>query len=284
MGFLGTFLGTHLGTHLGRDMTPANELATLEAYLARNLFAWFEPDDVTESGGKTTSFLDKVALVSEGAVAPNARSVDSAHALTQSDPLLQVNPVTQSALISNRFVATFTAAQRYSSTIAAANWQFANDGSGYECWFVLVPKTAAETRFFFGTTASTSPGHFAWQANTVVQCAITNSGAYCVSPTTAGTLTIDVPTYLNFRHSTASTPDYSFNTKGTAPVTGTYAFGLVGNPPLSTFTLGDGRDTGSAIPSPSHMLFAGMLIANRLSATLRANVERYIALKWPALA
>jgi len=103
----------------------AYELFLLEQYLARNLFSWMRADYRTEAGGKVTAFQDKVALESEGAVAPNARSVDPNHAFAQASGPNQSPAAAASALFNNQVVITNPSESLfYKSTIASSNWKY----------------------------------------------------------------------------------------------------------------------------------------------------------------
>jgi hypothetical protein len=99
------------------------ELTRHEFYAARNFYSWMRADVRAEAASKVTTFSDKVLLVSEGAVAANARSAISSHAFTQASSVKQVAAIGTSALYGNREAALFTGAQSYISTMTTADWQ-----------------------------------------------------------------------------------------------------------------------------------------------------------------
>ena len=140
-----------------------SETGRLVYYIARNLFSWERSDYVTlvDYGGgdiRVSAFQDKVALVSEGAVAPNARSVDPAHMFSQGTQALQAPATTPYAALNNQDTALFSAASWYQSTIAASNWAPWSNGSSTSFHAVLALGTQAAYGCIIGNKAASSPG------------------------------------------------------------------------------------------------------------------------------
>jgi len=262
--------------------TPPSELARLEHYNARVLFTWLRPDYRAESGGKITSLGDKVALVAEGAVAPNARSVVPSHMFSQISGTNQTASPSLDASLNNRETAVFTGAQRYSSTLAPADIAFSHDGSPFSVLMVFIPKNAAAAQFYFGNTHSdTVRGTYLWHNAAAAQARVTKTGGPASPLADAGNIVLNTPTYLYFAHS-AGSPNYEARLKGVAGTSGLYTSTPDAGASLRTWTLGDALAGGSGFGSA--MAFADLLIANTRSAVVSAAALRYVARRYPVLA
>lgn len=267
---LGTQLGTQLGTYLGTGEEDSAELQSLENYLSYNLFSWIRADYRAESGGKVTAFWDKVA---DGI---GARAVDPSHALSQGSGALQVASVTASALINNREVGTFTGAQRYVSTIAAANWPI-QDGTGWSVLLLLVPKQAgAVTESLLSTHTATTTGFNLYYAGAghAPDWGIYNVGGVRVSAAAAGGgLVPDAATYIRGSYAEGASPEILFSQGGVSVISANSTGAPTAGAPMNTLTLGALISGAQA----ANFLFADMLVYKTASL---ANIQRYALLRY----
>lgn len=256
----------------------ARELVQLETYLSLNLFSWMRADTRVESGGKVTQFTDRV--VASGGVAPNARSVDPAHAFAQGNSAMQVVAITTNALVNNREVATFNNFPLYDSTIAAANWK-AHDGTGWEIFAAWVPKTTVGTQTLWSTRPATVLAeHGAMlQLSTGIRVAVANGAAHTYETGVVGSLAVDAPTYCSFSYQESASPEVAFRQKTTTVSSGASA---VAPSASDGATMRIGGSTGGVALLNS--LLMDCMWVNRVDATLRAKVQRYFALRYPVLA
>ncbi len=287
-----TKLGTALGTQLGTDLGTFGESAfatigDVESYLARNLFSWMRADYYSLASGAATAFIDKVALVAEGAVAPNARSISASHSFMQATGANQVPTPTTLAAANNKEVAAFTGAHWYDSSIPAANWKI-HSGTGWEVWVILVP-TATAARILW-STGDDSGIYFGSQVgaysqidgNTKVMGAFaSNVGTRVVGPAsnTSAQLTVGALTTANFYYKHTDTPAWRYGTTAT-PISssGASAATPTTNSPAATFRIG--ADSGGGLPLNASV--ADVLISNGSSSTLRTAIAAYLRLRYNA--
>lgn len=282
MGFLGTFLGKSLGTTLGTDTAPTITLAATETYLARNLFSWMRADYRTEAGGKVTQFNDKVQTVAEGAVAPNARSVDPAHAYAQASAPAQVAAITTDATL-NAEGAVFTGAEFYDSTIAASNWTFVHNQSGSTVVQIWVPKAPASAFDVPWSTAQTGAANFGVdlyrdQATpTVLNFRVRGANT---NPVVSTGWTLNVATCMRVSVSSAQSPGLQIFRNRVSAGTSTMAA------PVVVTAEAPFRIAASVVTAvnKSTMVLADMLIAKSVSAAMLEALDRYVSLRYPTIA
>lgn len=244
-----------------------SEIGRLVYYIARNLFSWIRADYRTEAAGKVTQFNDKVALVSEGAVAPNARSIDSAHAMSQGTSGLQVAAVTIAADFNGKEVATFTGGQRYQSSFTS-QWQYEYDGSGAELW-VVASQTTASTGMFLSWGTNGVPPEVYMTSTPTFQYEL-YGGAFAIPKVPAGT-----PFVFNGYNKEGASPEVYLKTTGSTAVTGSRAGS---SPPAPTAARVIGSTSVGGFPMSARA--AEIMSANRIDSTLEANVARYILLRY----
>ncbi len=285
---LGTILGTALGTDLGTfGESPFSTIADVESYLARNLFSWMRPDYYAQASGAVTAFIDKVALTAEGAVAPNARSINASHAFMQASGGNQVPIPTTLAAANNKEVAEFSGAHWYDSSIALANWKI-HSGTGWEIWVVLVP-TATAARILW-STGDDSGIYFGSQVGAYSQIDgnakamggfASNVGTRVVGPAsnTAAAMTVGALTTANFYYRHSDTPAWRYGTTATPlSSSGASAATPTTNSPAATFRIG--ADSGGGLPLNASV--ADVLITNNSNATLRTAIAAYMRLRYNA--
>lgn len=244
-----------------------SEIGRLVYYLARNQFSWIRADYRTEAAGKVTQFLDKVALVSEGAVAPNARSIDAAHAMSQITSGLQVAAVTTNSSFNNKEVAAFTGGQRYLSSFSS-QWQFEYDGTGAEHW-IVASQTTASTGMMLSWGTNGVPPEMYLTASPTFQYEL-YGGAFAIPNVPVGT-----PFVFNGRNQEGASPEVYLKTTGNTAVTGSRT-GSSPPAPTSARVLGATSVGGFAM----NARVADIMVANRLDSTLETNVARYIQLRY----
>lgn len=284
MAILGTRLGTRLGTQLGGD-TASPELLALETYLARNLFSWMRADSRVEAGGKVTHLSDKVALAAEGAVAPNARSVDPGHSFAQASAPQQVSSPAVDPLFSGRETVTFTGAQWYDSTLAATNWKFLHDGTGFEAIVACAPTN--DTLVFRALLSARPAGGFDVGTNvyfygTGYSMVVGNGASSLFAPgptTSAGQLTL-APSIFSASYGASASPQGTIAKNGTVVASGSAVSAPSAADSASTLRLGN-FTTGSGA---HEMRLADVLIFKGVpSTTARASAYRYLRLRYPVL-
>lgn len=237
-------------------------------------------DSRTEAASKVTQWDEKVALVAEGAVNPNARSVDPAHALTQALGTAQVASAASSALFNGHLVADFTGAQTYQSTLPAANWAFLHN----VCQVIAVYSLGTLTGniALWSTYGAGSPAAF-FYANVTssphVQLAGA-AGANVLTFTGAGGNAVDTRYMLDFSFSNAETPDAVAYKNFTSVYSGDQASAPSAAAPAQSLRLGN-------LLAASGNWFNGkwcdLLIADRkLSAADQIRMNRYLALRYAA--
>lgn len=253
-----------------RPRAGKTELAQLEEYLARNLFSWMRADYRTEAGGKVTAFQDKVA---DGV---GARAIDPAHAFSQSTGGLQVNAVTTSALINGREVGTFTAAQRYASTIPAVNWPI-QDGTGWSMLLIFVPKeTGLVTHSLLSTHTSATTGfnlYYTGASHTPDWGVYNNSGSDLSPAPSGGGLVPDVATFLRARYMEGDTPEMLLQSGASAVISGASTTLPTSGAPQNTLTLGALSNGIQA----ANFLFADLLVYKTAPF---AAIQRYALLRY----
>lgn len=268
----------------GRAGKPSlTELQRLETYLARNLFSWARPDARVEAGGFVSGLIDRVALVSEGATGPNARSVDPAHTFVQASAPNQCSSPTSPAAWNGKPVLTFAAGagNRYTSNISGASWNFGHNGTGMEAVVVCSMTSLSTLSALLATTDSGILHGF--QMYVTATSGVTNAGVYRVSSTVVnttpagGAIAVSTPTYVSLAHATASNPDWAKRVKGAAPVTGAYVGPAGAGDAQAPLTIGALNTAGLF---PANMQLADVLIMNRDDATLRTAYQRYIFLRY----
>lgn len=277
---LGTHLGTYLGTYLGQD-DDAGELAALEFYLARNLYSWIRADyrTLVDYGGgdiRVSAFPDKVALESEGAVAPNARSVDAAHAFAQGTQALQVAATAPSSLFSGREAATFTSAQYYDSTIPVVNWRFLHSGE-FQWWCSFTPTNSGVNVIFATTNSSTTPGQqqYTNAGNAVDEVGRAGANLFQTTITGAGAVNTAQFTGVSFLNGGGS-PEFVSRRNGAVVTSGDTAATPAAADSAGTLRIG-GQPAGTFLAS---MVFTDLMTVASSSAALRTAVNRYMLLRY----
>lgn len=257
---------------------PASvELAALENYLARNLFSWIRADYRAESGGKVTAFWDKVVLESEGAVAPNARSVDPAHAFSQVSGPNQVNAPTLSAAFGNREVVSFTGGGiRYQSTLAAVNWSFWHSGTGSTHWIVWAPTENASTYSLLSTHTSASTGGNHYWTPTTTQRSCYSSSTQIAPAAVSRTFALNTATWLRSSYQEGLSPEFSLSERATVIASGASSAAPTAGAPGNAMVIGN-LNNGS---QPAKALYADVLFASKVDVTLDAAVARYFLLRY----
>lgn len=265
-----------------RSSAGSSELQALEYYLARNLYSWIRADyrTLVDYGGgdvRVSAFPDKVALESEGAVAPNARSVSPAHALAQGTQALQVGAPAASAAFGGQLTCAFTAAQTYPSTIAAPNWNFCHDGTGSLLRLALAPSAGAGTVIYVGAGFGANTRYAIYRNSPTSLAWFAGNGANAVNANGGGSaLTQDVASYVEADWlNGGGSPEYSLR-RGTTLLTS----GDVATPTTTdtsgTLALGSYSD-GSL---KSAFLFSDLMLAKSVSQALVTSVRRYMFIRY----
>jgi hypothetical protein len=253
----------------------AVELASLEAFFSANLYTWIRPDSRTEAAAKITQFNDKV---NSGV---GARAVNPAHALVQAVSGNQSAAAAPSAIARGQMAALFVAASTnyYDSNIPATNFKFLHDGTGGQVWLVMASSNqsargdmvatrlaagAAETGFLLGTAITSATARAFAQ----------NGASSAVDTGDLGTITTNTLTYLDFSYVESASPEYAFRQRTALLGSGLSAAAPSVAAPDITLRLGM---SGSF---PAGATFADLLIANTVSATLLAKVQRYLLLRY----
>lgn len=253
------------------------ELATLEDYLAKNLYSWMRADYRTEVGGKVASFIDKVTLV--GNVASNARTIDSSHALTQANPARQVAAVGLSASMNNRETASFVRAtgNYYDSTIA--DWRFLHDGTGGEVWITVLPSADTNLQALYGTRAPAGVGITSARnsggSQGQVMYVLKTGGVFNVASIVPGAAPNNVAKYVDQKLKLSDTPNYVQRASTTVIDSGS-----ITNSPMDSGINAAPLRLGSDGGNHADMLWSDLLVTNNPSPTLLTNVQRYMFLRY----
>lgn len=254
-----------------------SELARSDYYSARNLFSWVRLDYRSEAGGKVTALGEKVALVAEGAVAANARSVDPAHSYAQADNTKQVPSVATSALINSSEVGTFNGAHYYPSTIAASNWTEAHNGTGFEAWAAYVPTVVSNACVWGTSPAGATQGavHYAYAAGDTVNGAVFGAGgSSAYTSGNVGSAPINSPTFTDFLISSGGC---SFWQKSSLLHSGALTSPSA-SAPTSTMTIGSISSASAVLPLRA--LLAEVRFSKAPSTTLRTATRRAFLLRY----
>lgn len=251
------------------------ELARNEFYVARNLFSWMRADYRSEAAAKVTTWWDKVALVAEGAVAPNARSVDANHSFAQASGAAQVAAVATNAIFANREVGIWTGAQRYESTISLSNWKV-HDGNGWEIWTPFAPTNNSVLQATVGTITSTLGIAMYW-GNAGKTRFYVGNGAVFISPVeVTRTFTLNTATVMRASYKEGNTPEFVFAEKATTIASGASSAAPSASNPGGTMTIGGLPGSGFE----ANMLLSDAMFANKVDAVLETIVARYGLLRY----
>jgi hypothetical protein len=250
----------------------ADEMAAIELYLARNLWAWFRADTYTGSTN-VASLVDRVLLTSEGAIFANARSVNPAHALVHA--AARPSLPTADAALNGRPSSTFAGAQYLDSNIAATNWKFMHDGSDFVDVHTFVPTSLASNSILCATYNAAGIGIHRILLSTGNVTADTYQPVL-VATCPAGPIAVGAGTTMEVVSGTAQTPDVTSRVSGGTPASVNYTGAVSGSDPGYTFCLGSrgNRDV------PLRARWADTMIANRVNDTLLANIRRYRFLRY----
>ncbi len=265
--------------------SASRQLSVLEGYLARHLFSWVRADYYAAAGAAVVAFPDKVVLESEGAAAPNARSVDSAHALTQSSGGNQVAIPAALPAAGGHLVADFTGVHWYDSSLPESAWTL-HDGSGWQVWSVVVPSatgarilwsTADDAGIYFGAQV----GVYHQLDGNAQQLGTFGSNAGARILGAAGNVSASMPvgslTTTHYRFTTGETPEWEFGTTATpVAASGSAAATPAPGAPAATFRLG--ADSGEGLPFVGKV--SEILIAKTGTPELSDMVARYLLARY----
>jgi hypothetical protein len=265
---------TILGTQLGTDLADQAELASLELYLAQNLWSWKRSDACAVADGKVTAFYDKVLLASEGALYTNARSVHAGHAWAQSNGPDQVlAPVSSPIFNSKEAIEYDGLTQLYVSTLPASAWSFTADN--LDMFLVSSPgSTSSGVLVETFARPGVTNGSSIYRTGSSVQTAVCRATGGIAAPASAipGAL-LDVADVIELRVDSGNTPNIQLTYKGT-----TTTAALAGAYGTATQSMVVGNASTGVIPERGRE--ADLLIANRQDATLRTKIKRYILLRY----
>jgi RHS repeat-associated protein len=264
------------GSAQNTSLAEQQELEELEALLAKSLFSWMRADSVVATE-RTVSFGDRVALPSEGALYPNARSIQSSHELSQSSPGLRAPAPLPSSDFNGREVVNIDGTSRYESSLPPSAWQFLPDGSASAVWVVAKKVGAGAGLLSAGVVSTGTQGFQLWLDQW-------SRGRYAQFPGNYPGLFAppvinehDRATYVELLQDQAATPAVSLQLGlGELSV-------LPGAFPTSAINSGlvfGGGAGGGAVSPSNYVQVADIMIANRRDASLQAVVKRYMALRY----
>ena len=269
---LGTFLGSNLGTTLGWD-SDASELAAPEASLSYSLFSWMGSDYYAISGGKVTSFWDKVAA------GVGARAIDANHAFSQGTTGNQVVTPAADALFGNRLSAAFVVANNtyYDSSLSPTPWRFSHDGTGMYVYAICASTSTAASQVVTGTrTTSTGITLYRAQAGNVCNFYDGNVSTTVLGYSGASWVTNSAELW-RWGYRTADIPDSAMVRKGTLSNVSNQLSAPASGDPQNTMRIGS-DNFGN--PFGGNMCDVMFVSGGPLDSTLDANVKRYAYLKY----
>lgn len=258
------------------------EAVRLAYGLARNLYSWMRADyrTLVDYGGgdiRVSAFPDKVALVSEGAVAPNARSVSPAHAFSQGTQALQCLAPSPHGSLNGCLAAKGdrTAGVRYPSTLSAVDWSWTNQDAGTAIYVVHVTPSsfAVGGNQWCVTTISSLGLDFFFTTTSQVQFRVLTA-AGTVGRTVSG-LATNTPAVARLKHATSLSPDSSLTYTGKTTNSGDYGTGApTGNPDTTMYVL------GASFGNTYDGYVADVLFGRDVTPQFDAVVSRYLQLRY----
>lgn len=248
-----TALGTNLGKSLGTRLGLGSGIDPLTATLPDHQF---RADTVTLSGGNVATI-------------PNRRGTDF---LSMVGGTLAA-PVADGSLNGAPSIA-FTGTQYLASNLPVASWEFMQTGLGFEVFSIYVPTDLTGVHVLVATR--TGGNGVSMYTDGVQQAFYVFQGSAMFSLSSAGTHTLNSPTYSNYLFKKGNSPEWASYLKST--LLGSGAANVPGaGVPQNVLTLGANGSGGS----PTHCRWAETLLYKRaLSAADRLVVRTYISTRY----
>ena len=267
------------GDRRGSDLSPAEQIAMLRAAFSAVLpWSWVEPDP-TLNGYTVDGVSGKVAsLVDLVAAGTGIRAITANHAFVQATGANQVPIPSPSGPLRSRYAGLFSGGQWYDSNSTGAAWKLAHDGSGFESFYVFVPRASAGINILLSevqTAVQAGVAHYFHNTGAATLTIYNASGAAAYdSGAVAAGLVVGTGARLSMRHATASTPDAELLSGATVIASGAVAA------PSAAAAANPARLGAAAVSGalPANMDLAHMSHFNRvLTADERAVVANYLA-------
>ena len=241
--------------------------------LANSLFSWARKDSVALSAGKVVDWVDAVAPgVGIRATVPN-------HVFTQPTDAVRIATPSASSVTKFRgqIAGKFLGGQGYTSSAGEGEWRFVRDGT--PCVAIAIGAARNGTVFrVFDTFQAATPYHELLISAVTpgdMRSRVNNGAGFILSTTSAAGAAADEPFYTYQTYSEAASPKQTFYLNRTL-IGNTAPSGAPGAGAGVTLSFG-GATTGS----PGTFELMELMFAKDVSASLRATIDRYVALQYP---